>query len=706
MRTFLLLLATTLLSVFSIAQNDLNDIVEKFVSNTDLNMSRLEKLEAIRANTSMDSLKREKKWKKAYEKWDKDDTTAHFLVAGSILSSIGPESWKYSKVDAYPDFSNEYLNWLVDMRVTQGKGLEEQTLMFIRNVLKRRIDVSEELIKKECENIFIKANRFGSDTPIYPDHFAVMVTYLQNKHPECEDIVELIEVVKRYKADDLDKLISNAEKSRLSLDQLNTIPPLRRYSTNLIIGRSFRDDLIKSFELYRHSHKGRTYFTAELWDAYKYKMYHRFFENEQIGNMLLGMVCYKKWLEYEHKKLDTSTSGSYVKGVTRENPSYIYDQLQKSQTKQLRLNMPAEHFKPHQPFSTDLFTQLLVAASNGVFFLPTDLRPKTIKDIESIEVKNFQLTEKERTVVNGIGPYRIRYQAERILKDNTWLAEHAKNPEFRFAVLLKLAQTAMRCETDWYGKANDYERNPFTLEVEPAALMPSMEELKKKENRLNEIKQSLATSLENLGVRSGKYVITCEGRRNVEVYPEMEYGMNARIMGELERLGVESSREYGFPGYSRFVVYVNEAAPEISYIGEIVEDGEVKKEYYPIPPSPPPPPPLVEDEPRRIEQKVIDFPDVEASFPGGAAAMKKWLEDNLNYPEESITLNEQGRVYVSFVVEIDGNISNVKVERGVSKALDAEAKRLIRSMPKWTAGEIRGMKVRTRCRLPVVFRIP
>ena len=68
-------------------------------------------------------------------------------------------------------------------------------------------------------------------------------------------------------------------------------------------------------------------------------------------------------------------------------------------------------------------------------------------------------------------------------------------------------------------------------------------------------------------------------------------------------------------------------------------------------------------------------------------------------------MNEQGRVYLSFVVEADGSISNIDIERGVSSDLDKEAKRLIRKMPSWDAGEAKGKKARTRCRLPINFTL-
>lgn len=106
-----------------------------------------------------------------------------------------------------------------------------------------------------------------------------------------------------------------------------------------------------------------------------------------------------------------------------------------------------------------------------------------------------------------------------------------------------------------------------------------------------------------------------------------------------------------------------------------------------------------------VEAEVIEFPDVDATYPGGIAELQKWIAKSINYPQTSIELGEQGKVFVSFVVEPDGSISNVAVERGVSDDLDREAKRVVRAMPKWTAGEAGGKKVRSRMRLPIVFTL-
>lgn len=106
-----------------------------------------------------------------------------------------------------------------------------------------------------------------------------------------------------------------------------------------------------------------------------------------------------------------------------------------------------------------------------------------------------------------------------------------------------------------------------------------------------------------------------------------------------------------------------------------------------------------------LKKKTEDFPDKEAEFVGGNAALSLWIAKNVEYPKDAIEMNEQGKVYVSFVIEENGTISTIVVEKGVSASLDAEAIRLIESMPNWIPGELEGTKVRTRARLPINFTL-
>ena len=140
-------------------------------------------------------------------------------------------------------------------------------------------------------------------------------------------------------------------------------------------------------------------------------------------------------------------------------------------------------------------------------------------------------------------------------------------------------------------------------------------------------------------------------------------------------------------------------------VPEEIKEEENKDEPPPPDVSPPDPPPIGNETVIEVVEEIVEFPDVEAEFPGGAAAMMKWINENVIYPQTSIEMNEQGRVFLSFVVEKNGKVTNVVVERGVSPDLDKEAKRVVRKMPKWTAGEAAGRKVRARCRLPINFQL-
>lgn len=125
------------------------------------------------------------------------------------------------------------------------------------------------------------------------------------------------------------------------------------------------------------------------------------------------------------------------------------------------------------------------------------------------------------------------------------------------------------------------------------------------------------------------------------------------------------------------------------------EDEAIVVETIEIDVTPDPTPPPV--------APIVDFPDKEASFPGGTAAMQKFIAENIRYPEVAIDMGDQGRVFVEFVINKDGSIEQVKILRGVSRELDAEARRVVMSMPRWTPAEQKGEPVRARARIPINF---
>ena len=102
---------------------------------------------------------------------------------------------------------------------------------------------------------------------------------------------------------------------------------------------------------------------------------------------------------------------------------------------------------------------------------------------------------------------------------------------------------------------------------------------------------------------------------------------------------------------------------------------------------------------------VYDVVEVMPQFPGGQIAMLKYIMENIKYPKQIMEEGIQGRVTVSFIVEKDGRVSNVRLLRSVQSALDKEAIRVVKSMPKWTPGKQNGKPVRVRFNLPVMFKL-
>ena len=102
-------------------------------------------------------------------------------------------------------------------------------------------------------------------------------------------------------------------------------------------------------------------------------------------------------------------------------------------------------------------------------------------------------------------------------------------------------------------------------------------------------------------------------------------------------------------------------------------------------------------------ENIDPFPPIEAKYIGGTPQMQEDIFNKLKYPDIDIQLGNQGVVYVAFVVEKDGSVSNVKIERGISETIDREAKRIVQNFPKWKPAENAYGKVRTIVRLPIKF---
>ncbi|MBQ0161118.1 MAG: energy transducer TonB [Bacteroidales bacterium] len=111
----------------------------------------------------------------------------------------------------------------------------------------------------------------------------------------------------------------------------------------------------------------------------------------------------------------------------------------------------------------------------------------------------------------------------------------------------------------------------------------------------------------------------------------------------------------------------------------------------------------VEQEEEVEEEEIFLVVEEDAEFPGGLEALSKYLAENIKYPQLAKENNITGRVFVSFVVEKNGSVGNIKILRDIGGGCGAEAVRVVKAMPKWKPGKQRGKPVRSQFNLPVNF---
>jgi protein TonB len=139
-----------------------------------------------------------------------------------------------------------------------------------------------------------------------------------------------------------------------------------------------------------------------------------------------------------------------------------------------------------------------------------------------------------------------------------------------------------------------------------------------------------------------------------------------------------------------------EIEEEIEIDAEVSQD-EVLEEYDFTPPE-------IEEE-EIVEAEIFKVVEEMPEFPGGAAKMMEFIQKNIKYPMMARESDIQGRVFVNFVVEPDGTITNVTVMRGIGGGCDEEALRVVQSMPNWKPGKQRGSAIRCSFTVPIIFKL-
>lgn len=106
-----------------------------------------------------------------------------------------------------------------------------------------------------------------------------------------------------------------------------------------------------------------------------------------------------------------------------------------------------------------------------------------------------------------------------------------------------------------------------------------------------------------------------------------------------------------------------------------------------------------------VEEEIFTIVEDMPSFPGGEAKLFEYLGKNIKYPQIAKEAGISGIVYVNFVVDTKGDITDVKVLRGIGGGCDEEALRVVKNMPKWSPGKQRGKPVKVSYNLPIRFSL-
>lgn len=148
------------------------------------------------------------------------------------------------------------------------------------------------------------------------------------------------------------------------------------------------------------------------------------------------------------------------------------------------------------------------------------------------------------------------------------------------------------------------------------------------------------------------------------------------------------------------VVKINVVEDDVEVEDDIVIDVEATEEteveeYVPM---------EIEEE-EVVEEQIFMVVESMPSFPGGEQQLNKYLYESIKYPQMAKESGIQGRVFVTFVVEKNGEVTDVRVLRGIGGGCDEEAIRVVENMPKWTPGKQRGKPVRVQFNLPIKFTL-
>lgn len=179
---------------------------------------------------------------------------------------------------------------------------------------------------------------------------------------------------------------------------------------------------------------------------------------------------------------------------------------------------------------------------------------------------------------------------------------------------------------------------------------------------------------------------------------DADYESSPEVIVEMEHVPITKPKTPDLPKppaviFDKLVIDLFNETPDEDIIIISMED-DYEPEDFQFPEE-------VEEDPDRV----YVFVDKKPQFPGGDVALMRFLSKNIVYPSIAQEMGIQGKVFVEFVVNKNGDIINITILKGVDRSLDAEALRVVKKMPQWEAGSQNGKTVNVSYRLPISFRL-
>lgn len=663
------LMLFTALAFHVTAQSSLDQQITSFAEQHKLINKKLYKLDAIQMDSSLSEEERKIEWEKAYANWDKRNKTESFNAEMILVKSLPDLYYEFqSKITGY---TFDYLIARTDELTRLGQ-LSETNAILLKQLLRKQVSILPEL-SEDVTTISEALKKFFTHSSIGLSHLDQLSAFITTNDPNLvgKDLQTKIKAVQNYNQNDWDAYskylrgLGIQQSKYAQISKLTGQQELLEVHLLTVLGSMFENYLQVGQASY-----------ITYWKDHDYVKHQMFLENEEITNFLLMKLLTESFHQAQRKMLNSSEIGQHI---IKEYNFPSYDALISME------DAYTNHDKRFILADSSVLTiqKLFVAAYNDVYF--DYEKGVSIK----IDWNDLGLSLDQSTIIEAIQNSTIQGTQEGLKAgfSNGLFEEIDWDIEFKLACYLALYNKTNALTREWNN--SEYIVNPFAemknQVVQKYDVFDSLE--------WNQLKNGCKKMLESNGYSKKKFQISYDSESVFTVYPSTP---EKALIKQLVKNAMGDRSNFG---YFRMIVETDELAIEPIIFQEVWPRDVVV--------APPPPPSASQRNNEQVDAaEIIEFPDTDASFPGGSAAMKKWIDAHLQYPEISRELGDQGRVYITFVVEPDGSITGVDVMRGgITPELNREAKRLVRTMPKWVPGEANGQKVRARCRLPITFSL-